>query len=227
MTPDATPLRRFAAVIFDMDGLLIDSEVTARDTFLQSCQAFAIEAEVGLFLRCIGTNDAGTLAVLRQELEGRDDLDLFYADWRERYDAATAMPIPLKGGVVELLDHLGQARVPTGVATSSSNAGARKKLGLAGILDAFAVIVGGDQVTSGKPDPEIYLQAAADLKAEASACLALEDSENGVRAAVAAGMTVVQVPDLVPPSDGLRALGHHVVDSLLDVMTVDFDQIGS
>jgi len=225
MAPNATPLRRFAAVIFDMDGLLIDSEVTARDTFLQSCQAFGIEAEVDLFLRCIGTNEVGTLAVLREELGRRDDLDVFYADWRERYDAATAKPIPLKRGVVELLDHLEQVQVPTGVATSSNNAGARKKLELAGILDAFAIIVGGDQITLGKPDPEIYLQAANSLDAETGACLALEDSENGVRAAVAAGMTVVQVPDLLPPSDSLRALGHHVVDSLLDVMTIDFDQI--
>jgi beta-phosphoglucomutase-like phosphatase (HAD superfamily) len=86
-----------------------------------------------------------------------------------------------------------------------------------GVLDRFQAVIGSDQVRNGKPEPDIYLKAAGLLNARPERCLALEDSENGVRAAVGAGMTVVQIPDLVQPSAELLALGHIVLDSLREV----------
>jgi beta-phosphoglucomutase-like phosphatase (HAD superfamily) len=108
------------------------------------------------------------------------------------------------------------------VATSTRTKRATEKLGDAGLLDYFKIVIGGDQVEQGKPDPEIYLKAASALSSAPSRCLALEDSANGVKAAVAAGMTVVQIPDLVPPSDELLQLGHIVLSSLADVPKYDF-----
>jgi beta-phosphoglucomutase-like phosphatase (HAD superfamily) len=90
------------------------------------------------------------------------------------------------------------------------------------LLDYFEIVIGGDQVERGKPDPDIYLKAASALSAAPSKCLALEDSTNGVKAAVAAGMTVVQIPDLVQPNEELLQLGHIVLSSLADVPKYNF-----
>ena len=89
-------------------------------------------------------------------------------------------------------------------------------------MEKFVAIVGGDQVQKSKPHPDIYFKAAAILGVTPKNCLALEDSENGVRSAVSAGMTVVQIPDLVQPSLDLRGLGHIVLGSLRDVANYAF-----
>jgi len=131
-------------------------------------------------------------------------------------------PIPLKDGAEELLRYISSIEIPIAVATSTAIDRAQKKLKSSGILDYFDFIIGGDQVTRSKPDPEIYLKAASELSSEPSKCLALEDSANGVKAAVAAGMTVVQIPDLVQPGEELLSLGHIVLRSLYDVPKYQF-----
>ena len=88
----------------------------------------------------------------------------------------------------------------------------------------FDTIIGGDQVKKSKPHPDIYLKAAEALEVRTNDCLALEDSENGVRSAVAAGMTVVQIPDLVKPSYDLLKLGHIVLNSMQEVLHFEFDK---
>mgnify|MGYP000072935976 CR=1 FL=1 len=108
------------------------------------------------------------------------------------------------------------------VATSTRTDRAKVKLSDSGILDYFDIIIGGDQVSNSKPDPEIYLKAASELSSEPSKCLAFEDSPNGVKSAVAAGLTVIQVPDLVQPDEDLLKMGHIVLGSLADVQDYDF-----
>jgi beta-phosphoglucomutase-like phosphatase (HAD superfamily) len=108
------------------------------------------------------------------------------------------------------------------VATSSRTEHAREKLRQAGLLDRFRIVIGADQVHRPKPDPEVYLKVAEFLGVEPRSCLALEDSEYGVRAAHAAGMTVVQVPDMIQPTADLRALGHIVLESLKEVAGYPF-----
>lgn len=211
-------MKRFDAAIFDMDGLLLDSERIARVAFVQACEHFALGDQNDLFLRCIGTNDALGAAVLREGLRGKADPLEFGRVWDARYaDALAARPVPLKRGVVELLADLRAERIPCAVATSTSSGRAREKLCRAGIVESFDIVVGGDQVRESKPRPDIYLAAAAALDVKPDRCLALEDSENGVRAALAAGMRVIQIPDLVEPSAELRALGHDILESLHEV----------
>jgi beta-phosphoglucomutase-like phosphatase (HAD superfamily) len=108
------------------------------------------------------------------------------------------------------------------IATSSGTSHAIAKLQQAGLLGRFRTVVGADQVQKPKPDPEVYLKAAGLLGVDPRACLAVEDSEYGVRAAHAAGMTVIQVPDLTEPSADLRALGHIVLASLKEVAGYPF-----
>jgi len=212
-------MTRFEAIIFDMDGLLLDTERIALSAFMETCAQMGICAQEELFIRCIGTNQVLGREVLRAGLQGQVDYLAFEQVWDSKYvERISNGPIPLKEGAAELLDRISSLQIPAAVATSTRTARAQEKLGKCGILDRFRAIVGGDQVRNGKPAPDIYLRAAEVLNARPEACLAFEDSENGVRAAVGAGMTVVQVPDLVLPSPDLLALGHIVLRSLSDAV---------
>ena len=216
-------MRRFAAIIFDMDGLLLDTERIALSVFLETCDQMGVCGQEDLFVRCIGTNQAIAREVLKAGLQGQVDHLIFEQVWDSKYaDRIASGTIPLKAGAMELLEHITALQVPAAVATSTRTARAQEKLRKSGILDRFKTVVGGDQVRASKPAPDIYLRAAEILNARPEACLALEDSENGVRAAMSAGMTVVQIPDLVQPSTGLLALGHIVLRSLSDVAVYPF-----
>lgn len=209
---------RHAAAIFDMDGLLIDSERIALLTFEQVCEAFGLEVQKGIYERCIGTNSRRTREILFEGYGADFPYKEFYSAWSKRYVAqAVDQPVAVLDGVVELLSKLRDQNMPLAVATSTRYETALQKLKFAQLLDFFNVVVGGDQVEQSKPAPQIYLRAAQLLNISASNCIAFEDSDNGVRAAVAAGMTVVQVPGLVTPSEEVLSLGHHVVASLLEV----------
>ena len=125
-----------------------------------------------------------------------------------------ALAVPVKAGVHELLAELKARNIPTAVATSSRSPHALGHLGAAGLLDAFVTIVTRDDVTNPKPHPEPYLLAADRLGVDPRNCLAVEDSHAGVRAAHAAGMQTIMVPDLVGPSEEIRGLCAAVLDSL-------------
>lgn len=206
-----------------MDGLLLDSERIARHTFEQTCHQFGIGDRTALFQQLIGITWEAASKRLATNLSDVVDPTAFRKVWDQAYQARTGnSPIPVKDGAIALLEHTEQLGLPCGVATSTQTESARSKLDRAGILKYFSIVIGGDQVRKSKPDPEIYLTAAAALQCEPKGCLALEDSVNGVYAAWAAGMTVVQIPDLVAPDENLRALGHIILGSLHDVLQYPF-----
>jgi HAD superfamily hydrolase (TIGR01509 family) len=209
----------FNAVIFDMDGLLLDTESIALDAFNETCADCDIEQQRELFLRLIGTNQGLGERLLMEGLPRGIDYKMFSGRWYENYiKRIRDAPLPLKSGALDLLRFLESRRIPRAVATSSKTERAVEKLQSADIFHWFKIVVGGDRVEHSKPNPDIYLKAAELMGMRPEACLALEDSENGVRSAVAAGMAVIQVPDMVPPSISLKALGHTVLDSLKDVL---------
>ena len=207
-----------AAVIFDMDGLLLDSERLALAAFVETCDHFGLGDQTGVFMQCVGINQPLGERVLKDGLPETVDHLAFASLWDSKCDEYMSdAVIPLKSGAAELLQDLKGFGVRTAVATSTSSSRAARKLQHSGILQDFDVIVGGEQVQRSKPFPDIYLRAAELLGIQPETCLALEDSENGVRAALGAGMTVIQVPDLVQPSAALRELGHTILGTLHDV----------
>jgi HAD superfamily hydrolase (TIGR01509 family) len=206
---------KHSAVIFDLDGLLLDTERPALRAFDEACECMRLTLDRSIYLQCIGTTEFRTREILVEALGEAALYDELRRAWGERY--ALQGPASLKDGAVELLQTMNRSGVPIALATSTFYEKAMEKLRRAEILDYFNAIVTGDQVARGKPDPEIYLQAAMKLNALPGLCVAIEDSDNGVRAAHAAGMTVIQVPDLAPPADDVRALGHLVLESLRDV----------
>jgi beta-phosphoglucomutase-like phosphatase (HAD superfamily) len=114
--------------------------------------------------------------------------------------------------------------MPMAIATSTRYHDAVNALESAGNRDYFKFVIGGDHVTNSKPDPEIYLKTAYKLDVDPKECIVFEDSENGVKSAHAAGMNVIQVPDLAPPSEEIKRLGHRIYDSL-EMVIVNFEDI--
>jgi len=211
-----TPMN-YKAAIFDMDGLLLDTERLCMRIFKQACETLSLPFHKDAYLSIIGRNAAGIEVILRNAYG--DDLPRLHHEWKQNYDAITHhQAIGLKDGVIELLQWLKENNIPTSVATSTRKELAKIKLDLAGISGYFDNLTCGCEVAHGKPNPEIYLLAASRLGIDPSECLAFEDSNNGVLAAVSAGMQTFQIPDLVEPSDEIIALGHAIKPSLADVL---------
>lgn len=210
---------KFSASIFDMDGLLIDSEKIALRTFQEKCNDHALGDQLALYKRILGTNDQTTLTVLNEALPGSIDHEQFMSEWLDNYLQITSTGVPLMKGVENLLDALAKRDIPVAVATSTREDRAREKLHKSGILHRFESVIGGNQIKHGKPAPDIYLKAALSLGIDPKKCIALEDSPNGVRAAHAAGMYVIQIPELVQPDADLLSLNHTVLCDLDEVIT--------
>ncbi len=206
-----------------MDGTLLDTERVAQEAFIAACAEFGITPRMDLLLRCVGAAEPIARRVIREGFGPTLDCDAFFQGWNRHFaQLSRVTPAPLKEGALALLDAVAELGLPMAIATSSRTDHAVEKLRQAGLLQRFRAVIGADQVQRPKPDPEVYLKAAGSLGIDPRACLAVEDSEYGVRAAHAAGMTVVQVPDMSQPSADLRALGHIVLASLKEVAGYPF-----
>lgn len=210
----------YQAAIFDMDGLLLDTEKVCMQAFADACKALSLPMLTEVYLGIIGCNAQGIKQVICNGYGADLDYQRLRTEWMGRYHPIVEQQaIPVKEGVIDLLDWLKAQAIPIAVATSTHKELAIRKLKLAGLFGYFEQISTGCEVSQGKPHPEIFLLAAQRLNTPAQICLAFEDSSNGVRAAIAAGMQVHQVPDLVKPGADIIALGHTISNSLTDVLT--------
>ena len=209
----------FKAAIFDMDGLLIDSERAISEAWLAGARELGFELRMADFVRVIGTAAQQSTAMLIEIMGSEEAMRATAAKAHALLPQAGGAPVfPLKTGALPLLEALRTAGIPCAVASSSNIDEIRHRLGHVDALKYFRCIAGGNEVTHGKPDPALYLLAAARLGVEPEDCIAFEDSENGARAAQAAGVRVVIVPDLKHPPEEVAARAHGVIGSLADAV---------
>jgi HAD superfamily hydrolase (TIGR01509 family) len=207
-----------AAFIFDMDGLLFDTERLSRRALYAAAEEMKVPLAEDAFLELIGRR-MGDITQLLAVRIGDETVAANLIECSEKhYQAFLAEGVPVKEGVAELLAWCAESGKPCAVATSTRTAKAEYKLASANLRGFFQAVVGGDQVEHGKPAPDIYLRAAAALGVAAEQCGVFEDSEPGLRAAHAAGALVVWVPDLALVDAATQGLVAARVESLTTVL---------
>ena len=218
--------RAIHAVVFDMDGLLVDTETLCRDAMQSQAVHMGSELPLPVFLTMVGRNRAASEQILVDHFGEGFPMADFHAGWTQRFHLEAQAGIALKAGVVELLDHLDAVGLPRAVCTSSPHREVDRNLVPHGLKDRFDAIIAHGDYERGKPFPDPFLAAAAALGVDPAHCLALEDSHNGVRAAHGAGMMTVMVPDLLDPTEEIRTLCVRIAESLHEVRALIVAQAG-
>ncbi len=208
---------RPAALLFDMDGLLLDTERLIRDAMVAVMADLGFAMQAGDYAELIGRPEPASRAIMLARFGSGLDYDGMRAEVRLRIRAQWGPVRPLKPGAADLLAQLDASGIPCAVVTSSEHDLARSLLGPVGLLPHFVTIVGCDDVVQGKPHPDPYLAGAARLGIDPAHCLALEDSHNGVISAHGAGCQVIMVPDLLPATPDIQARVVAVADDLHQV----------
>ena len=203
--------------IFDMDGLLFDTERMYRDSWKQSAQQFGLVHNPDFPRTVCGSSGAHMREIILQYYP-QVDAKAFADDCILRVERELETHVPEKTGVRDILQYFKQHGVRVAVASSSKRATVLHNLKQADILFYFDAVVSGDQVTHGKPAPDIFLLAAQQIGCEPENCYVFEDGTNGIRAGAAAGCTTIMIPDLTPPNAQLEQLCAGIYPSLSDAM---------
>lgn len=212
---------KIKAVVFDMDGVIFDSEKLYRKHWMITGVEYGIPEDT---MRELCNLIAGSTKERNEKLmKSRFGEDFDYMTFRGKTMSRMDQEIlengvELKPGVIELFDYLKDNGYLIGLATSTQRERAERNLTNAGILQYFDQIIYGGIVANGKPAPDIYLKACEDLGVEPSEAMGIEDSINGVKSSSAAGLYTVMVVDLIEPTEEIRPLAHNIFDSLFEVI---------
>ena len=208
--------KTFKAAIFDMDGLILDSERTVLNCWEKIGEKYGFEDIVTYGISVIGKNKKATI----------DEFERVYGELGDRYEKelreiynglADKGLVPLKPHTLELLASMKRAGMKLAIASSSTREEVTSQMEVLGALPYFDTCVCGDQVTKSKPDPEIFLLACDALGVKPEEAIGLEDSFNGVRACKASGLYTIMVPDIIQPDDEMKGLADVILSSLKDV----------
>ena len=208
---------RPSAVIFDMDGLLFDTEALWQEALLSAAAEAGHKIPKEVYNKSIGVRRSQCRGLFQSHFGEHFPFDDFHANWSRHFWLIAESRRSLKRGAAELLEILDQFRLPRAIATSSSRTTVDRHLTSHGLMDRFDQIICRGDYEKGKPAPDPFLRAAERLGVEPRFCLALEDSHVGVRSASAAGMMTVMVPDMLEPTEELRALSVLVARDLHQV----------
>ena len=212
-------MARPTALIFDMDGLMLDSEPLYQAAWQAAAQDLGFTIAGELYQSLVGRSSTEADRLFVEMFGDEFPVAVFNERWDQRWrELIKTQGVALQPGLLPLLDWVGEQGLPKAVGTSSNTTEAELCLTVAGIRDRFTTLVTVDQVGIGKPAPDIFLEAARRLGVTPAECLVLEDSNAGVQAAISAGMGVVMVPDLQVPTTQSTAMSTAIFDSLHDVL---------
>ena len=205
--------RTFNAAVFDMDGLILDSERTVLNCWEKIGEKYGFEDIVTYGISVIGKNKQATVDEFKR-VYGEPG-EPYERELRQIYNVlAEKGEVPLKPHTIELLSAMKNAGMKIAIASSSTREEVTTQMEMLGALPYFDTCVCGDQVTRSKPDPEIFLLACDALGVKPEDAVGLEDSFNGVRACKASGLYTVMVPDIIQPDDEMKGLADVILPSL-------------
>ena len=208
--------RTFKAAVFDMDGLILDSEMTVLHIWEQLGEKYGFEGIREYGISVIGKNKKATVDEFAR-VYGQPG-EPYERELRQIYNVlAEQGKVPLKPHTIELLSAMKNAGMKIAIASSSTREEVTSQMEVLGALSYFDTCVCGDQVTRSKPDPEIFLKACDALGVRPEDGVGLEDSFNGVRSCKASGLFTIMVPDIIQPDDEMEALADIILPSLKDV----------
>lgn len=211
-------MNKIEAVIFDMDGVLIDTERISFESFKEVFKDYDYDINEEFYVTMIGRNAQG-LEIYMKEKYGKDFpfQDIYEKKVKLSRSIIDRDGVIIKPGVHELIDYLRENNFKIAVATSTRRERAIKSLEEIEIKDKVDYIICGDQVKNSKPDPEIFIKAAEGLNIAPENCIVIEDSEAGIRAACNSNIRAINVPDMRKPDNIIRELSFKICDNLMDV----------
>lgn len=209
----------FDAVVFDMDGVIFDSERAVMNCWLLLADKYGIKDIEKPYLACTGTTVQKTKQIMLEAYGDDFPYDEYAKEasrmYHEKYDGGR---LPMKSGVIEILDFLRSNGKKIALASSTRKETVINQLRDARILDCFDEVITGDMVTRSKPEPDIFLLACEKIGVEPNRAYAIEDSYNGIRAAYRGGLKPIMVPDLLPADQEMREKAEEVIDNLDNVV---------
>jgi HAD superfamily hydrolase (TIGR01509 family) len=212
-------MKEFDAVVFDMDGVIFDSERATMECWEELSQKYGFGDITDAYLASVGTTAAKTKEIMQKAFGEDFDYDRYAKEasamYHERYDGGR---LPMKSGVVEILKALSNSGKKIALASSTRRQTVVAQLEAAGILEFFDEIVTGDMVEKSKPEPDIFLKACEKTGVMPKKAIAIEDSFNGIRAAFTGHLRPIMVPDLLAPDDEMREKSEVILESLSDVL---------
>ena len=210
--------KEYDAVVFDMDGVIFDSERATMVCWLELADKYVIPNIEEAFLACTGTTMARTREIMLERYGEEFPYDEYAKEaslmYHSKYDGGR---LPMKKGVIELLTFLKDEGKKIALASSTRKQTVISQLKDAGILDYFDEVICGDMVERSKPAPDIFLKACEAINVSPERTYGIEDSYNGIRAAHAGKLRPIMVPDLLPENDEMRKLSEVVLTDLLEV----------
>lgn len=212
-------MKEYKAVIFDMDGVIFDSEKRVVECWKEIADKYGVPDIEAACRECFGCNQV----VAKEKFLKRYGENFPYVEYKkemsdlfhERYDNGN---LPMLPGVIEILEFLKANDKKIALASSTRRASVESGLTWAGIIDYFDAIICGDMVSRSKPEPDIFLKACEELMVKPEEAYAIEDSYNGIRAAYRGGLMPIMVPDMMEPDDEMRGMCVTIEESLLRVI---------